>query len=220
MLRKFLLGCGVAAPAWWVALDVIASSRFPGYSHLDQTVSELSPDGARRRPFMMVVNAIPYAALSAAFGIGVLAVSGRTRSGRVTGELLMTSAVVGRAGGILFPMMVRGAEGDLRNALHAPYGALSILLFLLIMSFGSRPLGQRFRSYTYATTAVMLVIGTLMAIQSRHMVAGEPTPWMGLEERISIYATMLWFAVLAIGLPRADRRPYPAAAQARAGGSK
>jgi hypothetical protein len=35
------------------------------------------------------------------------------------------------------------------------------------------------------------------------MVANEATPWMGLTERINIYATMLWVAVLAIGLLRA-----------------
>jgi hypothetical protein len=38
------------------------------------------------------------------------------------------------------------------------------------------------------------------------MAANEPTPWMGIEERINIYATMLWVAVLAIGLLRAQKR--------------
>jgi len=36
------------------------------------------------------------------------------------------------------------------------------------------------------------------------MAANEPTPWMGIEERTNIYATMLWAAVLAIGLLRAQ----------------
>jgi len=35
--------------------------------------------------------------------------------------------------------------------------------------------------------------------------AGQPTPWMGFTERINIYATMLWFTVLAIALLRAEK---------------
>ena len=201
-LERTLLGCGVVASAWWVAVDITASLRYPGYSYLDQTVSELSAEGSPTRAFLMAVNGGPYAALMMAFGAGVWAAAGDTRRGRVTGELLVVSAVVGLAGGVLFPMMVRGNEGDLRNAMHAPYGALSMLLFVLMFGFGSRLLGERFRYYTYGTIVVWFVFGVLMAVQSGRMVANDPTPWMGLEERISVYATMLWFAVLSVGLVR------------------
>jgi hypothetical protein len=44
------------------------------------------------------------------------------------------------------------------------------------------------------------VFGVLTSLQAGKMVADEPTPWMGLTERINIYATMLWVTVLAIGL--------------------
>jgi hypothetical protein len=38
--------------------------------------------------------------------------------------------------------------------------------------------------------------------------ANLPTPWMGLWERIDIFATMLWIAVLAIALLRTQaQRP-------------
>jgi hypothetical protein len=37
------------------------------------------------------------------------------------------------------------------------------------------------------------------------MQANEPTPLMGIEERVNIYATMLWVAVLAIGLLRVQK---------------
>jgi hypothetical protein len=37
------------------------------------------------------------------------------------------------------------------------------------------------------------------------METNQPTPLMGLKERINIYATMLWVAVLAIGLLRAQK---------------
>jgi hypothetical protein len=49
------------------------------------------------------------------------------------------------------------------------------------------------------------VFGVLASLQAGKMQANEPTPWMGIEERINIYATMLWVAVLAIGLLRVQK---------------
>jgi len=49
------------------------------------------------------------------------------------------------------------------------------------------------------------VFGVLAGLQAGKMQANEPTPWMGIEERINIYATMFWVAVLAIGLLRAQK---------------
>src|SRR5512133_3960079 len=52
--RRVLLGCGIVAPAWWVIMDVVGSLRYPGYSYIDQTISELSAEGAPTRAFMTV----------------------------------------------------------------------------------------------------------------------------------------------------------------------
>jgi hypothetical protein len=67
-----------------------------------------------------------------------------------------------------------------RNIMHLPATAVSVLCILLAMGLGATLLGRRFRYYSY-------------------------TPWMGITERISIYAIMLWVAVLAIGLLRAQK---------------
>jgi uncharacterized membrane protein len=71
---------------------------------------------------------------------------------------------------------------------------------LLAMGFAATLLGKRFRYYSYATIAILIVFGVLTSLQAGKMVADEPTPLMGLTERINIYATMLWVTVLAIGL--------------------
>ena len=93
--RKILLGCGVVASAWWVSIDVVASLRYPGYSYTDQIISELSAEGAPTRTLWLVANAIPYAVLMTAFGVGVWAAAGRTRTGRVTGALIVGYAITG-----------------------------------------------------------------------------------------------------------------------------
>ena len=206
--RTVLLGCGVAATAWWVAMDVVGSLRYPGYSYADQTISELSAEGAPTRTFM-IWSGLPYATLMVAFGAGVWKVAGQRRAGRVTGALLATEAVFGVVGGLLFPMASReviAAGGEsLRNSLHAPYGVGMPILFMAAMIAGSRLFGARFRVFTYTAIAVLLVFGLLTALQSDEVAANEPTPWVGIEERANAYTAMLWITVLAIGLLRAGK---------------
>jgi hypothetical protein len=45
--RQVLLGCGIVAPAWWVAIDVVGSLRYPGYSYIDKPSVNW---GLRERP--------------------------------------------------------------------------------------------------------------------------------------------------------------------------
>jgi hypothetical protein len=49
------------------------------------------------------------------------------------------------------------------------------------------------------------VFGALTSLQAGRIATNESTPWAGVEQRINIYATMLWVAVLAIGLLRAQK---------------
>jgi len=208
-----LLGCGIVAPAWWVAMDVLGSLRYPGYSYVDQTISELSAEGAPTKTFMLVLSLIPYVVLMIAFGLGVWRAAGGRRAGRVTGALLVVAAVWGGVGGIAFPMATReviaAGQGTLRNQMHAWYGIGMPLLAALAIGFGSRMLGKRFRSFSYATILAMLVFGLLMGLQTSAMTANQPTPWMGAYERITGYAEMLWFVVLAVGLLPAQATVAP-----------
>ena len=79
------------------------------------------------------------------------------------------------------------------------------LFFVLAVVFGATLLGKRFRYYSYGTILTLVVFGVLTSLQAGQMVANQPTPWMGITERINIYATMLWVAVLVIGLLRAEK---------------
>ena len=180
-----------------------------GYSYVDQTISELSAEGAPTRVFTTVASGIPYAALMTVFGVGIRRAAGGTRAGRITATLVVGEAVWGFAGGILFPMAIRGNEQTLRNSLHAPYGVGTPILFLLAMGFGTRLFGKRFRYVTYSSVVTLLVFGASTAMQSGRIPANEPTPWLGVEERANAYAAMLWLAVLAIALMRADGTVAP-----------
>jgi hypothetical protein len=51
----------------------------------------------------------------------------------------------------------------------------------------------------------VIAFGVLTSTQAGKISENEPTPWAGIEERVNIYATMLWLAALSVGLLRALR---------------
>jgi hypothetical protein len=213
MLRKVLLGCGIVSSVLYVATDILASLRYAGYSFADQQVSELLAAGSPVRTLMIGLNVIPYAVLMTAFGVGVWTVAGPKRAGRIAGALLIGYAVVGLAGGLLFRMNTRevlaAGEGDWRGGLHVPVTMVMSLSLLVGMGFAATLLGRGFRWYTVGTILTLLAFGGLVGTQAGAIEANEPTPWMGTAERVNIYATMLWMAVLATGLLRSERPVTP-----------
>ena len=207
MVRRILLICGIVSSVLYIAVDILGTLRYPGYRYTEQQFSELTAAGSPVRPLMIALSVIPYTLLVAAFAVGVWISARPKRAGRITGAMLLGYAAFGMVGGWFTPMNTREAlaagERGLRNAMHIPMTAVMSLFMLLAMGFGATLLGKRFRYYSYATIAILVVFGVLTSLQAGKMVANEPTPWMGLTERINIYATMLWVAMLAIGLLRA-----------------
>ena len=207
MLRRILLVCGIVSSVLYIAVDVLGTLRYPGYRYTEQQFSELTAQGSPVRLLMIALSVIPYTLLVAAFAVGVITSAPKKRAGRITEAMLLGYAAFGMVGGWLTPMNTREAlaagERGLRNAMHVPMTAVMSLFMLLAMGFGAGLLGKRFRYYSYATIAVLVAFGVVTSLQAGKMVANEATPWMGLTERINIYATMLWVAVMAIGLLRA-----------------
>jgi hypothetical protein len=208
MVRKFLLGCGIVSSVWYVVTDVIGTLRYPGYSYANQWFSELTAQGAPTRPLMIALNEFPYNLLVSAFAAGVRESAGQTRAGRITAAGLAGFAAFGFVTGVIFPMPTRevaaAGEGTLRNTLHIPGTAVMSLSLVVAMVFGSTLLGKRFRYYSYGTILAVLVFGVLTSRQAPQIAANQSTPWGGVYERMNIYPTMLWVAVLAIGLLRAQ----------------
>lgn len=214
MVRKVLLCCGVASSVLYIVGDILASLRYPGYRYTDYTLSELMAAGAPTRGLLIVLF-IPYNLLAVAFGVGIWVSASPRRAARATGAMLGVYGAAGLAGLLLFRMNTRAVlaagGGDWRNAMHPVVTVAISLVLVLIMAVGSRLLSKRFRYYTYGTILALIVFGVLTSLQTGRMVANQPTPWMGLEERVDIYATMLWVAALAVALLRSPAERFAVA---------
>lgn len=214
MKRKILLGCGVVSSALYIAADLIGTLRYPGYSWLDQEFSELTAEGAPTRPLMLALVEVPYNLLVLVLAAGLWTTAGpKQRAARLAAAGLVGYTVFGFVAGTITPMTTRAVmaagEDTQRNAFHGPLTLVSDLFLAAGMGFAGQLLGTRFRFYSYATIAGLVIFGALAGLQIPQMEANKPTPGMGLEERVNIYATMLWVAVLAIGLLRAEATRAP-----------
>ena len=205
-----LLGCGIAYPVVYIAAnDVIAAGRVPGYSRIDQAVSELSATGAPTRPFLVAMLPV-FTGLTVGFGVGVWHCAEDRRALRVTSGVLLASGVTGVAW-LPFPMssredIARGATttGDVG---HILLSGLTLAEVLVLFASGSTAFGTRFRLFSLASAATVLASGVRTSVGAANLSAGRPTPRLGLYERLMLAPWLLWMAVLAALLLR-DSRAY------------
>ncbi len=202
MVRKVLLGCGIASSLLYVATDLLAARRWEGYSSTSQTVSELIAIDAPTRP-LVVPLFLTYSVLVIAFGAGVWQSAGRKRALRFAAVGLAGKEVLGLVVTLFFPMHLRGIEETLTDTMHGALTMVGVLFMLLAIGFGATAFGMRFRLYSIGTFLLLVVGGTLAGLDAPRLAANLPTPWMGVWERINIFAYMLWVVVLAITLLRA-----------------
>ena len=204
MVRKILLGCGIVSSVLYVATVVLAPRRWEGYSSSSQTVSELIAINAPTSP-LVVPLFITYSLLVIAFGMGVWASAGRKRALRFAAVGLIGKEVLGFVVTLFFPMHLRGVEATLSDTMHGLLTFVGVLFTLLAIGFAATAFGKWFRLYSIATFLMLLVFGVLTGLDQPQLAANLPTPWMGVWERINIYAYMLWVIVLAIALLRAQK---------------
>lgn len=206
--RQVLLFCGVLSALVYIVADILAARRWEAYSYASQMVSELMAIGAPTRPFLVRFFTL-HNLLMIAFAIGVLGIAGRKGPLRYTGRLLAAYGIVGQAALLFAPMHLRGAERTLTDSLHQAATIVIVILTLSFIGFGAAAFGKRFRLFSVATILVLFVFGALAGLQGPRIAANLPTPWFGVMERVNIYGTLLWTAVLALALLRSGRAQDP-----------
>lgn len=202
MVRKVLLLCGILSSLLYIATDIFGAMRFEGYSYTSQTVSELSAIGASSRP-LVVPLFITYSVLVIAFGLGVWRSANGKRALCVVAGLLVGYRVLCLAGP-LTPIHLRGAESTLTDTLHIILTIVTVLFILLTIGFGATAFGKQFRLYSIGTILVLIVFGVLAGLEGPRIAANEPTPWLGVTERINIFGYLLWTVVLTLALLRSQ----------------
>ena len=199
-LQYALLVAGALSSLLYITADLVAVLRYPGYSILDQTISELSAIGAPTGELWSTFGTA-YGILFIAFTVAVFRESPNNAPLRLAAIVLLTFVLSGLLW-TLFPMHQRGAPRNWQDAGHLILGGVSALLFICLTGFGAMALGKRFRAYSFATMIVVILTAVPVFMWAERVAANQPTPWLGLVERIMMYAYLLWIAVMSSALTR------------------
>jgi hypothetical protein len=104
---------------------------------------------------------------------------------------------------LLFPLDL---SSNASVPMHIAATNMLLVLMLAAMGFGAAAFHGWLRLYSIASLVTSVVAGVVSFIAAPY----APTPVLGIGERISIGAFLLWVAVLAVALWRA---PVDAAGQ-------
>jgi len=207
-MQKTLLVCGIVSSLLYVAINIIVAMEWKAYDSASQTVSELSAIGAPTRTLWMVL-AMAYTLLMIAFAVGVWKSAGENRRLRIAGGLMIVYGALG----ILWPFApmhlretLAAGGGTFSDTMHIALAVVTQLIYLLALGFAAASLGKRFRIYSIATFIVLLVFGVLTFLDSPGIATNQPTPLIGVWERIDIGVFLLWVVVLATILLRAEKK--------------
>jgi hypothetical protein len=207
MTRKILLICGILSSLVYLSMDVIGGTRWENYSWLSQEFSRLSAVGAPSRPIHLVLSLI-YSLLVFAFGAGVWHSSGRKKTLRVIGAALIIYAIDSWLWPQFFPEDLSQPASALTNTMHIILTIVTIITWILILGFSAATFTKWMRLYSIGTLLAVIVFGSLAGSQGAALAAGQPTPWLGLMERINIYSFMIWVVVFSIVLlPDLSEKP-------------
>jgi hypothetical protein len=118
---------------------------------------------------------------------------------RVTAGLLGAVGILGFAAP-LARMHVRGAKASSTDAMHIALTSAMSVCILSAVAFGANAGGRPFRIYSIGTLLTFLLFGTLTSTDVPRLAAQQPTPWMGVTERVTVYSYLLWVVALAVQL--------------------
>jgi hypothetical protein len=190
---------GLAAVAVYVSATILGGRLHPGYSHIRDSISELTASHAVDRVLLAALF-VAYNALLAVFAWGCWRAAPRLRTLRNAFGLIVVTAASGIAQVTTFPQDSSGTPATTAGAAHIALAGLSAfgcVVTAVMYGVAFRRLRLRRSSWVpcFAVAGFLLLVGPLAAVN----VGG---PLMGLYERLTIGAYLAWVALTCAALVR------------------
>jgi len=202
--RVYLLLCGIVGSLLYFGTDLFAGLRYEGYSFTSQAISELFAIGAPTSGLVVPIYTLS-SLLNLAFALGVWRSADQSRPLRLIAFMIVGNAVNGLVLWNVFPMHMRGAEATFTDTMHVLLAGVGVVFVLVSVCVAALTSRGRLRLYSMAAILILLVPGALVFLYIPGMVLGEPTPWVGLTERISTYGYYLWQTYFIVHLIKAKK---------------
>jgi hypothetical protein len=208
--EKILLWCGIVSSLLYAVINITVPLQWKGYNVVSQVVSELSAVDAPTRDLWVILST-PYTLLMLAFSWGVYKMSQENRKLLTAAKLLIVYSALGFLWPFA-PMHLRETlaahGGNISDTLHILLGVVTEVIFFLTLGFAAAAFGRKFRIYSIFTVMLLFVFGILTFLEAPAISSNEPTPLIGLWERINIGLFLVWIVVLSIMLLRRGTAYY------------
>jgi hypothetical protein len=203
--KKVLLYCGIISTVLYVIATILGAIQWKEYNSITQSVSELIAIDAPSAPIVIPLFLI-YSILVFAFGAGVWLSAGTKRILRIVAVLIIAKEILGVIATLFAPMHMRGIEVSLTDIMHGILTGVGVLLCMLpAVGFGAFTFGKGFRIYSIITLLIFLIFGILAGMNGSKIAENQPTPLIGVWERINILVYFIWVIVFTIKLLQSNK---------------
>lgn len=195
---------GAASAAVYMVHVIMGGLLWDGYSHVRQTISELTGNGAPDAEMLRAFT-IGYGILAVIFSVVVYVLFRKYQVHKIAqfgAVLLLVMHTASLIGYSLFPLEQGGEVLTFGNFMHlattaivviATVGALFAIGYGLWLTKNFRGIGL----YTLLSAIVIVLAGVATPI-----VLNNELPYAGLVERVIIFTLQLWVLVLSLYLYR------------------
>ena len=198
MDKRYLFYGGIISFLLYLGADVVFGLLTPDYVFREHAVSELMLADAEYRTY---VSAVIFSSSLAglAFGVGFLLhfPYSRSRLLFVAGVLLVVSSLSTSLTSTVFPQDARDAEATFEGTMHLTLVGMNVLITIIVMLLCGTGFNAEFgwkglRLLSFIALVLMAVGGVVST-----MFIQNDIDWLGVSERVSIYAYFGWVSVMA-----------------------
>jgi hypothetical protein len=189
-MRKIYSLFGIIAPLSYTLAVIVGGFMLNGYSHLYNSISELTASNVQKIPIIFLLLAI-YNFSMILFGAGLFS-SIKLTKGKIASVLIIVIGLLG-LGMLIFAQDPRNEPMTVNGTIHLALAALSSLFTMISIILLGICFPKKIAWYSIVSFAVVLISGGTAAIS-----VGKDLALGGLFERITIGAFMQWVFVISL----------------------
>ena len=205
MLKKFSLYSGMIIPVWLFLGVLIAGAMNPGYSHINQAMSELGAEGSATHIISPLINNFPLGILFIAFGLCLISELKNSKLAIFSGLMIVLHGIGSIfAGYFSCDAGCQPASPSTSQIMHNLSGLIMFLSLSvagwLWVYLGKKQLGSTFLSW-FSLFCMVVALGAALMLPQ----AVESGHYFGLYQRVNYGISVIWLSVLSYSLSRVQK---------------
>lgn len=196
-IDRTFLGLGLLIPLWLLAGVALTSLGYPGYSHIDQAMSQLGAVGAPTQYYSAWVNNFPLGVLFVLFAVGVARRFARSRLALLSAALILLHGLASFTTGLF--SCDQGCAPAQPSVSQQVHNLAGLVMFLSLTLAGALWifLGEKLLSSPwFGWFSLFCVILAIVTVAMMAKAFGDGHGF-GLYQRLNYAVSVVWVAALS-----------------------